>query len=447
VNGLRVGTLFGVLLSSFVMAAPYTVQAKETLYSISKKFNVPVAVLAKVNNLSGTDLKIGQILEIPERNHTVVKGDTLFGIAKRYGTTVQALTELNKLGSNGIGIGQVLLIPWDAAFFASSYPKLVISSDSKPVVSSSPALSVSSSPIPPVSSPVVAVSASPAIPKPPSPQITTPKPVMVNPSTPPISLVILPVPVVSTSSNSWRAEPSTVLAQLSAPERPASTFPTDSNSAKPKVWTLLTSAPLPVLIPLNPESPSPTPEPTLPPNDSSPEPILSYTVVSGDTLFKIAKRFGLTTQLLRTSNSLFSDSLRIGQVLTIPQANVSELKSLRGISERYLGVNYVFGGSSANGLDCSGFTSIVFREFGISLPRVSREQFAIGTPVERDQLREGDLVFFDTTGKGVSHVGIYLEADEFIHAASNPGRVLKSKLTEKYYAARYLGARRVITDD
>jgi murein DD-endopeptidase / murein LD-carboxypeptidase len=496
VNGLRVGTLFGVLLSSFVMAAPYTVQAKETLYSISKKFNVPVAVLTKVNNLSGTDLKVGQILEIPERNYTVLKGDTLFGIAKRYGTTIQALTDLNKLGSSGIALGQVLLIPWDAAFFASSAlkpvvssnPKPVVSSASNPPVSSSPATPVSSAPNPPVSSApnppvssapnppvssapnppvssapnppvssapkppaVVPVVAAPAIPKPPTPQVNNLKPVVVNPSIPPTSLNILPVPVVSTPvpNSSWRAEPSTVLPQLPPPERPVSTFPTDVNSAKPKVWNLLKTAPLPILItPPSPESIEPElvePSPVL--SASSSEPILTYTIVSGDTLFNIAKRFGLTVELLRSSNTLTSDSLRIGQVLTIPQANVVENKSLKAISERYLGVNYVFGGSSASGLDCSGFTSLVFKEFGIALPRVSREQFAVGTSVERDQLREGDLVFFDTTGKGVSHVGIYLESDEFIHAASNPGRVLKSKLTEKYYAQRYLGARRVLADD
>ena len=422
-NGLRWGTLFGVLLSGFVVAAPYTVQAKETLYSISKKFNVPMAVLTRVNNLTSTDLKVGQVLEIPERNHTVIKGDTLFGIAKQYGTTVQALSDLNKLGSSGIKLGQVLLIPWDAVFFGSS--------------SSAPPVSSSSAPPVPV--------ATPAIPKPPTAQIVVPKPVMVNPSSPPISLTVLPIPVISApiSNNAWRAEPSTVLAQLPSPERPASTFPTDPSSAKPKVWTLLKTAPLPVLV-----LPDPIPTPLVSsPTVPDTEPILTYTIISGDTLFNIAKRFGLTVELLRSRNALSSDSLRLGQILIIPEANLAQNKSLRGISERYLGVNYVFGGSSANGLDCSGFTSLVFKELGINLPRVSREQFAIGTPVGRDQLREGDLVFFDTTGKGISHVGIYLEADEFIHAASNPGRVLKSKLSEKYYTARYLGARRVLNDE
>ena len=445
------GTLFGVVLSGFVMAAPYVVQAKETLYSISKKFNVPIAVLTRINNLSSTDLKVGQILEIPERNYTVIKGDTLFSIAKRYGTTVQALTALNKLGSSGIALGQVLLIPWEATFFGSSIPVAPVSSMPVTPVANSPVAPVASSPVAPVANSSVAPIpvVTPAIPKPPTPQISAPKPVMVNPSTPPMGLSIPPVPVVSApaSGRSWRAEPSTVLPQLPPPERPVSTFPTDPSSAKPKIWTLLSTAPLPVLIPPNPESPPQNPEPTLPPNGSSPEPILTYTIVSGDTLFNIAKRFGLTVDLLRSSNALTSDSLRIGQVLTISQANVPENKSLRGISERYLGVNYVFGGSSASGLDCSGFTSLVFKEFGINLPRVSREQFVVGTPIERQQLREGDLVFFDTTGKGVSHVGIYLSDDEFIHAASNPGRVLKSKLSEKYYAQRYLGARRVITDD
>jgi cell wall-associated NlpC family hydrolase len=423
VKVFRLSTILGVLLLGTANAAPYAVQPKDTLYSISKKFSVPLEVLQRINNLNNSTLKVGQILEIPERTHTVIKGDTLFSIAKRYGTTVQALTNLNKLGSSGIGLGTVLLIPWDASFFASNAVKPPVSSAVKP-----PVLNVQpASPKPPISS---------VQPAPPVISATPPQsPTVVGQPKP------IPAPV---PSSSWRATPSTVLPQLPPPERPANTFPTDAGSAKPKVWSLLTSAPLPVLIVPSAEPPIP---PVSPPLDSNTDPSFTYTTAPGDTLFGIAKRFGLTVDLLRRSNNLTSDSLRIGQVLNIPQADAPTNTSIRGIAERYLGVNYVYGGSSANGLDCSGFTSIVFKEIGITLPRVSRQQFSEGTPVERNALQEGDLVFFDTTGTGVSHVGIYLSEDEFIHAASNPGRVLKSKLTEKYYATRYLGARRVVRDD
>ncbi len=156
---------------------------------------------------------------------------------------------------------------------------------------------------------------------------------------------------------------------------------------------------------------------------------------------------------IRQVNNLSSDAISIGQILKIPvltqpaPLTTSAATGVRDVSERYLGVTYRFGGASSDGLDCSGFVVIVFTELGIRLPRTSAQQFAFGQPVERTDLRLGDLVFFNTTGQGVSHVGIYLSDGEFIHAASNPGRVIKSRLEEKYYAQRYLGARRVMTDD
>ena len=105
------------------------------------------------------------------------------------------------------------------------------------------------------------------------------------------------------------------------------------------------------------------------------------------------------------------------------------------------GVPYVFGGSSKNGFDCSGFTQYVFKASGISLPRTSYSQFGVGSSVSKNQLQPGDLVFFTTYSKGASHVGIYVGGGNFVHASDNGVRT--TSLSESYYANRYLGARRV----
>jgi len=120
-----------------------------------------------------------------------------------------------------------------------------------------------------------------------------------------------------------------------------------------------------------------------------------------------------------------------------------EASRLVQYSKNYLGVPYVSGGSSPSGFDCSGFTSYVYKQFGISLPRSSAGQASVGTPVSRSELIPGDLVFFDTYG-GISHVGIYVGNNEFIHSTI-PGDVVKiSSLDQAYYDSRYVTARRII---
>ena len=107
---------------------------------------------------------------------------------------------------------------------------------------------------------------------------------------------------------------------------------------------------------------------------------------------------------------------------------------------RFLGAPYVFGGTSSSGFDCSGFVQHVFGMLGIALPRTADAQYDAGKPAVGGP-RAGDLVFFDTYG-GVSHVGIYLGHGEFVHASSSHG-VMVSKLSESYWASRYVGAKRV----
>ena len=108
---------------------------------------------------------------------------------------------------------------------------------------------------------------------------------------------------------------------------------------------------------------------------------------------------------------------------------------------RFLGVPYVFGGTSASGFDCSGFVQHVFAMLGIALPRTADAQYDVGHRAVGGP-HPGDLVFFDTYG-GVSHVGIYLGHGQFVHASSSHG-VMVSHLSESYWASRYVGAKRLI---
>jgi len=112
----------------------------------------------------------------------------------------------------------------------------------------------------------------------------------------------------------------------------------------------------------------------------------------------------------------------------------------------FRGTRYVFGGTSRSGFDCSSFVRyILSRADGVDLPRTAEEQYYHGAPVDREDLRPGDLVFFKNTYKhGISHVGIYTGDGKFVHAANSHKGVREDSLDEKYYAEHYAGARRVI---
>lgn len=107
------------------------------------------------------------------------------------------------------------------------------------------------------------------------------------------------------------------------------------------------------------------------------------------------------------------------------------------------GVPYRNGGSDPNGFDCSGLVQWVFAQNGRALPREVREQFRVGREVDADDVRAGDLLFFDTGSRPASHVGIALDRETFVHAPSTNGVVRVERYTSDYWSRRYVGARRV----
>ncbi len=120
--------------------------------------------------------------------------------------------------------------------------------------------------------------------------------------------------------------------------------------------------------------------------------------------------------------------------------NLTNLSLLRFIEDWY-GTRYRYGGNTRAGIDCSGFTcTMASSVFGKTLPRTSREQYDKSQKIPVDYLQQGDLVFFNTSG-GVSHVGIYLTNNKFVHASTSSGVVI-SDLNEDYYRRRFIGAGR-----
>jgi len=187
----------------------------------------------------------------------------------------------------------------------------------------------------------------------------------------------------------------------------------------------------------------------------------TYTVKPGDTLYNIAQKANLDPAQLLHLNSLSSSTLQVGQKLNLGGSSSSSVNAgsipatpvsrnsgngniIRAAASRYLNIRYMLGGTGTGGIDCSGFTRAVLQQLGVSLPRTARAQYSVGNTVSRGNLQSGDLVFFNTIGRGISHVGIYLGNGQFANANSYNGRTVIEAMTTSYWATRYIGARRVL---
>ena len=171
--------------------------------------------------------------------------------------------------------------------------------------------------------------------------------------------------------------------------------------------------------------------------------------VPDQTTVASAKPVNLETKTYRKDETILSPA-EIERAKTIQfkyalllDTEVELLKNMNllQIIDEWMGVRYRLGGTNKAGVDCSALMQTFFTAlYGISLPRTAKEQYNLSRKVSRTDLREGDLVFFNTTG-GISHVGMYLQNNRFIHASS--AGVTISDLFDDYWMRRFIGVGRI----
>lgn len=220
--------------------------------------------------------------------------------------------------------------------------------------------------------------------------------------------------------------------------------------------------------------------------------VSSYTVKKGDSLYSISKKTGISVSAIKEANHLRSNALKPGRKIMLAQAgltlekkvksaqqpdmdeeddmlddpptaispveaenalassaellgkwhNPEEKKLFVKVATAFLGAPYRWGGVSLKGLDCSAFVKKIYELFDVTLPRTAREQAYVGTTVAREDMIEGDLVFFNTR-RSFGHVGIYIGNNEFVHASSGNRIVRIDNLNESYFNKRFVKAVRL----
>lgn len=491
-DNVPVGTRLTILPQSGLL---HTVRPDETLKSLAAHYGVSVQEIVAANDLaSGDVLPVGQRLLIPERpgwnsaapaaaapppapaqpgsaTHRIAEGDTLSTIAARYGVSLADLRAMNGLeASDVIYVGQELRLPGDGRPLATA-------SSTRPVehvVQPGEMLSTIAARYGVSPDALLRLN-----------ELSDPNLLGIGqrlrlPGGAPPASGPAPRPAAAPKTERYVVQAGDSVVRL-AEQRGTSPETIIRLNGLREPYMLFVGQEL--TVPVAPVAPQPAPP--------TPVPIVRYTVQPGDTLGAIAQRHGVAPLAIAQANGLEPPYvLAIGRELAIPggkqpasaaapgpspsaaaapaprpaaqptatpaaqpqpapatsapqpQAAAAPAGDLLAIARQQLGTRYVWGGSSPQtGFDCSGFVMWVFRQAGRYMPRDIWGQVQSGPRIARDQLRPGDLVFFQNTyTTGLSHNGIYLGNGQFIHAASERVGVIVSRLDEPYWAARWYAA-------
>ncbi|WP_244913445.1 LysM peptidoglycan-binding domain-containing protein [Heyndrickxia sporothermodurans] len=406
-------TIITTAIATPSMAATYKVKNGDSLWKIANKYDTTVANLKKLNNLKSDMIKPNQVLTVSKstktvskvstakntstsKTYTVKKGDSLSKIANMYKVSVANLKSWNHLKSN-------IIYPGD---------KLKVSSQNSTTSQSK-------------------------------------KTAATNKTTSPTTTV----------GTSYLVKSGDTLSKI------GKQF--GVSVAELKKLNKLTSDMIYVgqklIIKKQAGQATTTPKVNTPAKSPSHSTGTTYIVKSGDTLSKIGKEFGVSVAELKKLNKLTSDMIYVGQKLNIKQqagqtaappkvdkpAGLSSTFSVKKVidtAKKLVGTPYVWAGATPSGFDCSGFIYYVYNNAGLSLPRISSEGYYNRSYYVTKSPQQGDLVFFTGTYKsGISHLGIYIGNNQFIHASSDG--VQLSSLDNSYWKSHFDGFKRLYDAD
>lgn len=406
-----------IVTNTQVKQGTYVIQPGDTLSKISKKTGISISNLKAYNQLNSDLIHAGKTLNLTDSmevskevvpatetpsvktsvqnnqkingtssSYTVQSGDSLWKIARNSGVSVEQLKQLNGLTSDAIYVGMTLSLQREASEsnVQTTTPKAT------PVVTEAPKQQETS------------------------------------------QTITGDTYVVQSGDSLWKIAQKTGLTVNQLKQY------NQLNSDRLNVGAKLSLKNTGQVV--QNQTPSPAPQPVQVTNQST------YTVQAGDTLSGIGQKFNMSVDTLKALNPEVSNGIvYIGQTIKVagtpkqvaaPQGTGNIIST----AKQFMGVPYVFGGTTPGGFDCSGFTQYVFKQNGKSIPRTAAAQYNAGQSVSQPQV--GDMVFFEGTYKsGVSHNGIYLGNGQFIHADSTKG-VTISSLSNSYWKAHYAGAKR-----